>query len=382
MPCTPDPVCDRVDTNTYSQENIAPTGVGAPYANMGWVGFARIVIPDLTTAQGNILRVNSANINLSQDITMPDVIDGRIDRTVYQLGPKLVEGTISMPVIADIETGGCPVKQDLQQGVAGVLLNNIWCWATARGRQGRMLYHDASFDIRYANHAAFKFDNCLCNTLGMSVTNGDLVSFDLNVIGRGRTPFVDPPNEEPSPSDFLSPARVLTWNDVSITAIQGCGNSEGLFYSNQVRAFSFEINNNADRFYTLQGSLFPMDINVRKREISGSVTLMGMAERLRILAQTNQDRFTEKNEIRMAFYIGEDTFQGGTFVSRDWTSLTAPSSSIFAKKFMGVVFQIEELALSNDVLESTVTWHALATDDNHYESIFEPTSCSYPQWQT
>ena len=102
MPCTPDPVCDRVDTDTYSVENLAPTGIGAMYANMGYVGFAKLIIPELTTAQGNTLRVNSADINLQQEITMPDVIDGRIDRTVYQLGPKIVEGTISMPVIADM----------------------------------------------------------------------------------------------------------------------------------------------------------------------------------------------------------------------------------------------------------------------------------------
>lgn len=382
MPCTPDAVCDRTDTNTYSSENIAPTGNGAVFANMGWTGFARLIIPELTTQQGNLLRVNGADINLSQEITMPDVVDGRIDRTVYQLGPKIVEGSVSMPVIADIETGGCPTSQDLRgtSGVAGVLLNNIWCWATARGPQGRMLYHDASFDIRYANHSAFKFDSCLCNTLGMSVAAGDPINMDINVIGRSRNAFTDPPTGDPAPADFLSPARVLTWNDISITGIQGCGNEDGLFFSNQVREFSFEINNNADRYYTFQGSLFPMDINVQKREINGTIKLLGMAERLRLLAESNQDRFTEKNEIRMAFYIGEDTFNGGTFSSRDWTTESAPASSIFAKKFLGVVFEIEEIALSNDVLESTVNWHALGVDTNQYEAIDPQTSCSYPAW--
>ena len=266
--------------------------------------------------------------------------------------------------------------------MAGQLLNNIWCWATARGPQGRLLYHDASFDIRYANHAAFKFDHCVPNTLGMSIAQGDAVSFDINVIGRARNPFVDP-QTEPEAADFLSPARTLTWNDVSITAIQGCGNEEGLFYSNQVREFSFEINNNADRFYTLQGSLYPMDINVQKREIGGTVTLLGMADRLRILSESNQARFTEKNELRMAFYIGEETFDGTIFTSRDWTSGDAPAASIFSKKFLGVVFQIEEIALGNDVLESAITWHALATDDSgNYEALEPCSSESFPAWQT
>jgi hypothetical protein len=63
-------------------------------------------------------------------------------------------------------------------------------------------------------------------------------------------------------SDFLAPARVFTWNDISKTP-WGCDNDAGLaandllFSSSQVREFSMEVNNNAERYYTLNGTLYP-----------------------------------------------------------------------------------------------------------------------------
>lgn len=382
MPCTANTVCTRTDTNNYAFENLTPTGdPNGIYANMGWVGFAKLRIPTLTPGDGTLLRVTSADINLSQEITMPDVIDGRIDRTVYQLGPKLVEGSVSLPVIADVDPtdfDGCPTVQDIRAGgQASTLLDHIWCWTTSRGPQGRLLYSDAEFDIRYANHAAYRFDRCMVNTLSMTVTQGDVINFDINVIGRNRTKISeDPTQDDPSTSPFLSPARVLTWNDATVNGVGGCGEGP-LFYSNQVREFSFEINNNADRYYTLNGILFPVDINVSKREITGSMTLLGLADRLRNRAETNQDRFTQKDEVRMQLFIGEEILGG-----RDWTNDGDPTigNPIWFNKFTGVIFQIEEVAMTNEVLESTVNWIALGNDQTNFEALQKQTSCSYPAW--
>lgn len=389
MPCTPDQFCDRTDTNSYAQPNYVPA-VDQHFANMGWVGFMKLRIPSLNA--NNILRVTSADVNLSQEVSTPDVIDGRIDHSVYQLGPKIVEGSISLPLIADIDPesfNGCPDVTDLNDpnSLAGSLLNNLWCWSTARGPQGRLLYNDASLEVRYANHAAFTFDTAVVNTFSMNVTQSDIVSVDINILGRGRTPSPDPAGiagaATPVIERFLSPARILTWNDVTINGVGGCSNPDDLFFSNQVREFSMEINNNADRFYTLNGSLFPVDVNVGKREITGSLTLLGLQDRMRQLAESNQSRFTEKNEIRIAFYIGDDRFNGINFTPRDWTLAsgnTVPSSAIFGKRLTSVIFEIEEMSLSNEVFETTVNWIALGNDQENYESISPGTSCQFPKW--
>lgn len=387
MPCTPDSSCNFSDTRDYGLPNSAPDASGH-FANIGWVGFVKLILPKLNLAQGgNLLRVTSADLNLKQDIQMPDVIDGRIDKTVYQLGPKIIEGSLSMPVVADLPAAsigdGCPNVTDLT--TAGQLLDNLWCWATARGQQGRLIHNDANIVIRYANHAAFNFDRAIVNTFGLSVTQGEMVNLDINVLGRSRRPLNNPSfqgDDEAKINDFLSPARVLTWNDVTVTGIGGCGNINTLWRSNQVRAFTMEINNNADRFYTLNGSLFPMDVNVGQREITGQLTLMGFQHRLRDLAETNSERFTEKNEVRLAMYIGEDQFDSGSgaFLDRDWTGASPSGNPIFQKRLTGAVFNIEEVSMTNELLETTVNYYALANDQENFEAFTPSTSCGFPVW--
>jgi hypothetical protein len=403
MPCSAGAIatCEGLtstDQTATAIPNTAPDLTGH-FANMGWVGF--VIMRSNKLSASNILRVTSADINLSQEITLPDVIDGRIDKTVYQMGPKIVEGTLSLPIVADVDdpdlycigsSCGCPEVSDLT--TAGGILNNLWCWTTARGNHGRLLFDDMQLDVRYANHSAFTFDSAVVNTLSFTVTQQEAVSFDVNVIARSRIRPNDP-LAEPEITDFLSPARVLTWNDFTVNGIQGCYGGQGndLFYSNQVQEFTMEVNNNADRFYSMQGSLFPMDINVGKREVTGSLTLMGLQNRLRELAETNQDRFTEKNEIRFAFFIGEDTLPDSivpgvrpAFDSRDWRAgiPSWPVDPIFGRRLTGVVFRIEEMSLTNELYTTTVNWLALGNDQFNYEAIADadgrPTSCAYPAW--
>lgn len=393
-PCKRDGI-DALDASKVDENLNFITGNPEQFfAHMGWVGFAKLIASPLTPVKGTILRVTSADINLSQDITTPDVIDGRIDRTVYQLGPKIVEGTLSLPVIADVDpsgfTGGCVTDLDLKAGTASSLLNTIWCWTTARSPHGRLQWSDASLEIRYANHAAFDFTKCIVNSLSMTVTQSDIVSFDIDIIGATRTKRANPTegddNNGLSIADFLSPARVLTWNDVTISGVGGCGSGnevdQRLFASSQVREFSFEINNNAERYYSLSGRLFPIDINVSKREITGSMTLLGLQDRLRARAENQQDNFTRKDEIRMMFFIGDEAIG----VSRDWFDLTdTPSTEngatpFFWKKFTGVLFKIEEMALSNDVYETTINWLALGNDQEGYLAIVPGSSCDFPSW--
>ena len=392
--CTRDGITE-LDQATIQENTGNITGNPEQYfAHMGWVGFANLKASPLTPVNGTILRVTSADINLSQEITTPDVIDGRIDRTVYQLGPKIVEGTLSMPVIADVDpsgfTGGCVSALDLQAGTAASLLNTIWCWTTARSPHGRLQWSEAKLNIRYANHSAFEFTKCIVNSLSMTVTQSDIVSFDIDVIGGTRNRKPRPEQGDPdgmSISDFLSPARVLTWNDVTISGVAGCGSgsevAQRLFASAHVREFSFEINNNAERYYSLSGRLFPIDINVSKREITGSITLLGLQDRLRERAEQQQDNFTRKDEIRMMMFVGSEAIGA----SRDWFALTDEPSGIesgatpfFWKKFTGVIFRIEEMALSNDVYETTVNWLALGNDQEGYLAIVPASSCDFPAW--
>jgi hypothetical protein len=233
----------------------------------------------------------------------------------------------------------------------------------------------------------------------MTVTQSDMVSFDIDVIGGARNQASNPEQGNPNGlgiSDFLSPARVLTWNDVTISGVAGCATGDSLldklFGSAQVREFSFEINNNAERYYSLNGRLFPIDINVSKREITGSLTLLGLQERLRARAEGQQDNFTRKDEIRMMFFVGDEAVSGignaAVGESRDWFAITdSPigntennADPFFWKKFTGVIFRIEEMTLSNEVFETTVGWLAMGNDQQGYLAIDPGSSCNFPAW--
>ena len=85
--------------------------------------------------------------------------------------------------------------------------------------------------------------------------------------------------------------------------------------------------------------------------------------------------------LRMSYYIGEDTYLGGeTFESRDWVSTDPVGNPIFYKKFVGVVFQIEEMSMTNEIFETTINWHAMANDQLCYEGIYPATSSTFPVW--
>ena len=62
-----------------------------PPGRMGYIGSVIIF--------GQPVRASSSSLNATQAIDHPDVVDGRIDWTLYQLGSIDVAGDISTPVI-------------------------------------------------------------------------------------------------------------------------------------------------------------------------------------------------------------------------------------------------------------------------------------------
>lgn len=372
------------DINKYTQ---AYKGFGNPteiFASQGYVGFAVLHVNLGGTIRDQMLRLESCSLKESQEITNPSVIDGRIDNTVYQLGPKIVEGDLSMPLIADLDSSlvdplsGCPQVSDLTSSTAASLLDTIWCISLVRNSAGRLMYDDSALDVRYANSAAFRFDRAMVNRLSLSITQSGPAKVTLGMICRTRNPQTNPPVEQaPIIYPMLSPARVLTWNDFSIDGYRGCdggGGTTPLFYSNQVREFSLEVTNDIERYFTLNGDLYPTDIAAKKRSVTGTLKLMGWNHDLSTLAENNQYRFTEKNRIRIAAYIGNSTYDpvSGSFGIRSGTP-------IFDHSLSAVVFKIEEMSLTNDLLESTIAYTAMASDQTSYE-FSDGLSCSFPPW--
>lgn len=293
-----------------------------PPAYMGYVGFVNI--------DGNIVRATSADIKLTQEITKPDVVDGRIDRTVYQLGPQEIGGSVAFPAIYDNAGGTTTVS-------------NLWKLACQRTALGTLVTFP--IDIKYAqtgtyNQSSFSYDNCVVNTIQFSVTQSDVMNITSDIIGLTRTPTSIP--SPPGTSVATDNSRIVTWADSRIEINAGSrpiglgGQVGGQF----VRSFEINVNNNVERFYTLNKALFAQAVAPAKRDVTGNIVFLGRLDGLGLLAETNEDYGFEDTNIRFGF-------------------VPSIGSSSFIRQLPNVVFQIEEMAITNNLFETTMTWHSL-----------------------
>jgi len=289
-------------------------GLGTPPAFMGYVGFVKFGT--------SLVRATSCDIKLSQEITKPDVVDSRFDKTVYQLGPQIVEGAVEFPAIYDSGVVG-----DSTQDIAETLYRR----AVKRNVDGKLDLININVKYTSAN-ASFSYPNCLVNNWRFSVTQQDVVTIGVNVIGINRvaSSFVEPTS--------VPNTRIVTWAD-AICNIQNTDGSIDITGS-YVRNFNIEIANDAERFYALNGQLFPQDIAPRKREVTGSLVFMGRMPGLANWSETNQDRCTEISTLEFGYSINNPNCGGG-----------------FDVILPNVVFQIEELSLGNDIFETNVNYH-------------------------
>jgi hypothetical protein len=331
-----------------------------PQAYLGFVGFVKVnagTIPgDALVGQESIthdpfiVRATTADINLSQEITLPDVVDSRYDRTVYQLGPKLVDGTLEFPALYEVATGQ-----------ERTLFEILYRYAVTRQQDG--LLAPFTLDVKYAtsqpegqNESEFRYTGCIANTWQFRVAQSDVVTCSIDIIGVDR---LDKPKQVLPPArnntvdcepigntanGQLGTTRIVTWNDARVELIGGSIGSNGIG-GQFMRSFECNINNDAERFYTLNTFLFPQAIAPRKREITGNVVLMGRHPVLSNVALDNELRCSESSEIHFGFA----TQEGGEGCGTQTFNTVIPNT----------VFQIEEMSLTNDIFETTVQWRGL-----------------------
>jgi hypothetical protein len=343
-----------------------------PPAYMGYVGFVRFLPTFFTSAgfnsiDGYIIRAKSADINVKQDVTKPEVIDSRFDRTVYQLGPKEIDGTIEFPAVYEA-SGGKNIVECLYK-------HCIY-------REDTSL-KDFNMDVKYASSATapqqaeFSYNGCVVNSFTFSVAQSAEVDIRIEVIGLDREyKKLDAPAggtwattnaKLVNSGNKVGNTRIVTWNDARVELLKG---SRGLFNTisgQYVRSFEATINNNAERFYTLNGQLFPQAIAPKKRDITGKIVLMGRHSELAALAWENEK------------YSSEDTFLKFGFVGRSNQGISTVADG-FGVTLPNIICQIEEMSLTNELFETTVNWSSLpaaTTSQSDYLYTQPTTTFSY-----
>ena len=298
---------------------------GQPAASLGFVGFVKF--PTLNSGNGGTVRATSCDIRLSQDISKPDVVDSRYDKTVWQLGPKIIEGSVSFPAIFD-------------RGGANTIAEDLFDKACNRDGVGKLA--ELPIDVKYtSSNAAFQYQKNIVDTFSFSVAQSDVVTISIGVIGAGRITMSD--STEPLGIDNV---RIVTWNDaiveIDLTS-NVAGQGEGKIGGESIRSFDMTLANNAQRFYTLNGSLTPQDIAPTIREITGTVVVMGRIPMLAEHAEENEKTCFDESKIKFGYAVQSSSGCGASF------DRTLPNC----------VFEIEELALTNELFETTVNYHSL-----------------------
>lgn len=274
-------------------------------APMGYIGGVNIFGNDS-------IRVTSCGLNAKQAINHPDVIDGTVDWTLYQLGGIEVDGDIALPVVTGASGAGSP--------------SFLFKIATDRDNNGELI-QTGNVIVTYGHQQGRVFNGCKVNTLEMRATAGERMDATINFWGTTASTIAGTAAAPVSGK----PVRVLIWSDITL-------GGAAIGDTCLVREFSFTINNNLSRNYTFcpASGLFPNNISTGKRNISGSLGFQGFAPTEVGEAEQNKNKINPDADLSFATTDG------------------------FSIDFLNVIFEFQNIEAQPGIITSTVNWYAHA----------------------
>jgi len=218
-------------------------------------------------------------------------------------------------------------------------MSKLYTYAVRRDINGLLTQFDVEVKYDPSGDANFKYTNCVINTWKFSVNQSDVVTCDFDIVGEAREPgnLLIPTESE------VYQTRVVTWNDARVN-LSGPRLSRDIG-GEYIRTFECNINNDVERFFSLNTVLAAQAVAPRKRDITGVITFIGRIPSIADAAYRNEDHCTESATI--------------VFGYAPRTSGDGCDAPIFSKTLPNVVYEIETLSLTNDIFESTVNWHSL-----------------------
>lgn len=323
---------------------------GLPPAYLGFTGVAQFRFPSDSATSGGTsvttrqVRALSADLNLRQDIERPAngkspdwPYAGRYyDKQIFQVKPEIIEGSISYVAVASKQTD--PTAR-------------LWNRAVQRNIYERL--SPLSVRLKYSNtNSDFIYDGCYISSLNWSARAEEGIQISATLYGSDRSPSRVTRLESPN-------LRALTWNNVVVKLSGQFGTVSGSY----IREFSVSVENNLKRFFTTGSRVLKVrDITAGRRDITGTIKIMGRHEKLAEHARNNPWRCQEDAEIRFGQqYVCEDVFGDTTSIGG---GKSVSVSGSFLPKLPNVGFFVEELSLVNDIFETNVNWFSLPADSD------------------
>jgi len=299
-----------------------------------------------------MVRAESCDINAKQEINaLPDV-DGAIDHTRYWLSPFAIDGNLTFPL------------DSAQDSDSFAVFERFYTDAVLRKADGNLQTRSENrkLHVRYYPGYSYTYLDMAIDSFGLSVSQGDVLKATVGMKGRGRQNMEtgDQPNFDAT--EDLAPVRAIQFNDIEIMispseGIEGKGGMTEDIISKVVRSFDMTINNNTEYVYTLSSALTPYDIIAKKREITGSIQFAGVQEHLAAWAATHETRAQSAVDLTLRVKFG-------------------PSTTIDLFKLRGVVFQIETVSITNDLVETVMNYRAYGHQGFNFEAISKFTDTS------
>jgi len=239
--------------------NFATSNAAAGYMGSASIGGVQV-------------RFSDANIAAKQEVEAPDLVMADWDRDAFNYGKVDISGSISGPFTEDFVAGG------------------LLSWACARGTCGELTANDV--DLAYYCGKDKSFTDLLVNSFSLSCAAGDAAQFSVDVIGRSTSTFGtgDP--------DFKTTSeKIITWDKVGVIATGPSGVAD-FKYSN----FELTVANNVEPVYGIGfDSLLPLDLVPGLRNISGTLTAIGVADDFE--GYDIWDDYTAANDGSVAFTL-------------------------------------------------------------------------------
>lgn len=264
----------------------------------GFTGYIRV-----DGDNNKVLRFNTSSLNATQEVEAPDMVMGDYTHNAWAYGKIEVGGRISGPMTENTMTS----------------VSTLWTGTH-------------SVDVKYYSGVTRQFTGLRANSITINVTAGDVVQFDLELIGTGK-------GANPAMTTYTDTEKLLTWDKAAfyIGATDMAVNTGYTFTSpasninnilSGLHSFSMTLTNNITRQFMIRGSDLFGDLVAGMNAITGNLVSYQNVSGSNYGARTFTgagayfwDQYQAYNYYPFTFYLGASYVQGTVAFHRSTTEL-------------------------------------------------------------
>jgi len=247
-------------------------------------GFKEVVVvnsPTITSyplsiTTDNPVRCSDFSITPTQAVELPELIQGAVDKTAYQINQRTIEGGMTFPLVAEVgnaDTVGTPPGSTSDFTTFDPGIDTIFTNAITNANTATTLYE--TFEVGSTYHGIFK--NCMINDISISGEEGGAVTVDSTIWPthiEGDYDDDDRETEGDYPTDYynLQEVEVIMFYNVRINEGNNIELGAWDLAPSLIRNFTINVDNALERNFTYNQSESAHDITRGIRSVSGDFT--------------------------------------------------------------------------------------------------------------